>query len=42
MNGFNDLEDPYVQYVGFILYGGFTVSLMGTLVYLMRAIKFRQ
>ncbi|WP_083000589.1 hypothetical protein ACSTAY_01355 [Vreelandella alkaliphila] len=42
MNGLNDLEDSYVQYVGFILYGGFTISLMGTLVYLMRAIKFRQ
>lgn len=38
VSGLNDLESPYVQYVGFILVTMFTVSLVGTLIYLMRAV----
>lgn len=42
MAGLNDLENLRVQFVGYILYCGFTVSLIGTLVYLMRAINSRK
>lgn len=39
MNGLENLESSRVQYVGFIMYVGFMISMIGTLVYLMRAIK---
>lgn len=41
-NGLEDLDSQRVQFAGYLLYVGFAVSMVGTLVYLMRAIKLHQ
>ncbi|UYF99344.1 hypothetical protein [Halomonas sp. GD1P12] len=40
MGGLKDLESAMVQYVGYIFYIGFISALTGTVVNLMRALRF--
>lgn len=42
MNGLTDFENQKVINVGYGLFGAFACSLIGTLVYLMRALNSRQ
>lgn len=42
MGGLENLESLNVRAVGFALYAAFMMSMIGTLCYLLRAIKFRQ